>query len=99
MIKITTENNGTDDVVSSWMLAKEAPASVPANTVYIYETTLPVSLKVFANNFNKFKVVGSTVSQISGSVLNGRSIASEDVNNDTPMSIYRANKVTMFSGL
>jgi hypothetical protein len=66
---------------------------------YIDSVELPVSTAVLARNFSKFKVAGITILQIPATTLDGRRLTSNMVDKSKPLSLSRANTVTIFRNL
>ena len=94
MLKIKYLNDGANDVVQSWSIVSSVPTVVPANTLYVQENLIPVTLKVLSVNLNKFIVQAGNIVLKPGASLTGSVIISP--NNSLPMSLERANKVSMF---
>lgn len=66
---------------------------------YVDVTDIPVDLDVFAANFHRFQVLGTTVELQPGESLGDRVIDPIDIDDSVPQALGRANKVSIFENL
>ena len=71
-----------------------------AEVFYIDQVDMPVTGKVFMNNYKKFEIdTGGVVVQINATTLNGNVILPGNVDSACPTTLSRANKVVSFGVL